>query len=128
VSKKQEVAAPHELRHEIWVTRNGDIRTVIQDFPYDEPLPKQCALWMQGFVGRHFFPDANHRTAVALLREILTKNYIEIGNWPGERIRDARDRSHDKRWEMDRITLDDIYTKDELYEIWFEFFDAVLEV
>lgn len=44
---------------------------MIEKFPTDRPLPEQCALWMHAVIGKHFFDDANHPTAVALLRKLL---------------------------------------------------------
>lgn len=46
-----------ELRRQIWNVRNGDLRRVLEEFPRDEPLREQCALWMHAVVGKHFFPD-----------------------------------------------------------------------
>lgn len=34
----------HRLRHDIWVVRNGDIKKLLERFPYDESLHDQCAL------------------------------------------------------------------------------------
>lgn len=65
-----------ELRRRIWHVRNGDLQRVLDDFPTNEPLVEQCALWMHAVVGKHFFPDANHRTAIALLR----RHYAKTGS------------------------------------------------
>ncbi|WP_266082518.1 hypothetical protein [Haladaptatus caseinilyticus] len=117
----------HRLRHDIWVVRNGDIKKLLQRFPYDEPLHDQCALWMQAFVGKHFFPDANHRTGVVILREIMAENDLPPGDWDPERTRQVRDESHTVRGELPTITLADIYQKDPLYDVWRRYFDDVLE-
>jgi len=83
-----------DLREQIWRVRNGDLRRVIEDFPRDVPLVAQCALWMHALVGRHFFPDANHRTAIATLRRLLRENGIDTGEWPVVKTKVAREQSH----------------------------------
>lgn len=117
-----------ELRHRIWVIRNGDLRKVLRRFPTDEPLVEQCALWMHAIVGKHFFSDANHRTAVALLRKLLRENGIVHGAWSLERLKAARDRSHDVRQDIEQVRLDTLYRRDKLYEVWLEFFQEELSV
>ncbi|AHZ21983.1 hypothetical protein E6P09_07665 [Haloferax mediterranei ATCC 33500] len=116
-----------QLRHDIWVVRNGDIKRVLDDFPRDEPLLDQCAFWMHAVVGKHFFPDANHRTAIALLRQLLVENGINPGKWSPERTRQARDESHRVRREIEPIRLDSLYVRDELWEVWKRYFEDVFE-
>lgn len=120
--------ARKELRRQIWVVRNGDIRRVFRQFPTDEPLEEQCALWMHAIVGKHFFPDANHRTGAALLRKLLTENGIEPGKWPIDRLEEVRDESHAVREEIAPVRLDTLYRRDRLYEVWLEFFEEQLDV
>lgn len=117
-----------DLRRRIWNVRNGDLRRVLDEFPTDEPLVEQCALWMHAVVGKHFFPDANHRTAIALLRRLLRENGIDPGQWSIERTERARDESHEVRREISRVRLDTLYERDELYEVWRRYFEDVLEV
>ena len=116
------------LRHQIWVTRNGDIRRVLYQFPIEWPLEEQCAGWMHAVVGKHFFPDANHRTAVVLLRRLLAENGITYAAWSLDRLREARVKSHNIRREIETVRLDTLYRKDELYEVWWRFFDDELQV
>lgn len=116
------------LRHEIWVTRNGDLRRIFYRFPFDWPLSDQCAGWMHAVVGKHFFPDANHRTAVALLRRLLDENGIEYEPWSLNRLQAAREESHTVRREIENVRLDTLYRKDELYGVWLEFFEDELRV
>lgn len=111
-----------KIRRQNWNTRNGDLRRVLEDFPTDEPLIDQCALWMHAVVGKHFFRDANHRTAVALLRELLRDNGIDPGTWSIERLEEVRDESHEVRREIEEVRLDTLYQRDELYEVWLSFF------
>ena len=115
-----------ELRHDIWVVRNGDLRQVSRDFPRDEPLRIQCAHWMHAVVGKHFFPDANHRTAIALLRDLLWSNGIKPGKWPADRTREVRDRSHDIRQKIEPVRLDTLYRYDRLWLVWWRYFVDVL--
>lgn len=116
----------HRLRHRIWVTRNGDIRKIFYQFPFDESLHDQCALWMQALVGKHFFPDANHRTAVVILRDVLSQNGIQPGPWDPDKTHRTRKESHEVRKEHPPITLADIYQRDPLYEVRRSYFNDVL--
>ncbi|MFQ3477407.1 hypothetical protein HKK80_14405 [Halonotius sp. F2-221B] len=115
-----------EQRDDIWRVRNGDIARVLEEFPTDRPLPEQCALWMHAVVGKHFFEDANHRTAIALLRKLLADNDLDVDQWPTDRVRTARDESHAVRQDIPPVRLDTLYEKDELYRVWYEFFTDVL--
>lgn len=117
-----------ELREEIWRVRNGDIQRVLDRFPTDKPLREQCALWMHAVVGKHFFPDANHRTAMALLRELLQENRIDYERWSVERLRTARKESHEIRRKIEPVHLDTLYRRDPLYEVWLSFFEDELVV
>jgi len=116
------------LRHQIWATRNGDLRCVLSRFPTKWPLEEQCAGWMHAVVGKHFFPDANHRTAVALLRRLLAENSIEYTDWSLDRLRDSRKESHVVRREIETVRLNTLYRKDDLYDVWWRFFDDELRV
>jgi hypothetical protein len=117
-----------ELRRRIWNVRNSDLRTVMRQFPTDEPLREQCALWIHALVGKHFFPDANHRTAVAVLRTLLRENGIAFEKWGTERLEELRDRSHEVRRTTEPVRLDTLYRRDALYELWLEFFEDELHV
>jgi len=83
---------------------------------------------MHAVVGKHFFPDANHRTAVALLRRLLDENDIEYADWSLDRLQDVRDESHAVRRKIEAVRLDTLYRKDELYDVWWRFFDDELTV
>ena len=117
-----------EVRKDIWRVRNHKLREVLRRFPTDEPLTEQCALWMHGVAGIHFFPDANHRTALALLRKILGENQISYKLWSLESLRSTREVSHDVRSEIEDVELDTLYREDELYEVWLDFFSEELDV
>jgi len=81
---------------------------------------------MHAVVGKHFFEDANHRTAIAMLRRLLVDNGIEVDSWPTDRVMEARDESHKVRQEIPPIQLDTLYEEDELYDVWLRFFTDVL--
>jgi len=115
-----------EQRDDIWRVRNGDLDRVLEEFPTDRPLPEQCALWMHAVVGKHFFEDANHRTAIALLRKLLADNDLDVDPWSTDRVRAARDDSHAVRQDIPPVRLDTLYEKDDLYRVWYEFFTDVL--
>lgn len=115
-----------ELNHGISVVRNGDIRRVLDDFPRDYPLISQCAFWMHAVVGKHFFPDANHRTAIALLRELLTENGVQPGRWDPTLTAQVRDESHKVRNEIEPVRLDTLYEIDKLYYVWYRYFLLLL--
>lgn len=115
-----------QLRHDIWVTRNGDLRRVLRDFPTDAPLHDQCAGWMHAVAGKHYFPDANHRTALALLRELLRENDISPGEWPLDISEETVLHSHNVRAEIEPVRLDTLYRQDRLFLIWLLYFKTVL--
>lgn len=124
---------PYELRgnyeatrRNIWSTRNHNLRRLMREFPIDEPLVDQCAHWMHAVAGRHFFEDANHRTAIAMLRRLLRENGIPPGEWDTERTIQIHDDSHDIRAEIESVRMDTLYEKDELFEAWREYFNDVL--
>jgi hypothetical protein len=83
---------------------------------------------MHAVVGKHFFPDANHRTAVALLRRLLRQNNISYQEWSLSRLAAAREESHRVRGEIDPIRMDTLYQRDRLYDVWLEFFEDELLV
>ncbi|MFO7833103.1 MAG: hypothetical protein R6V31_03385 [Halohasta sp.] len=116
-----------EQRDEIWRVRNGDLNRVVEAFPTDRPLVEQCALWMHAVVGKHFFEDANHRTAIAMLRTLLRNNGVKIDSWPTDRVKEVRDESHEVRRAIPPVQLDTLYEEDELYDVWHQFFTEVLQ-
>jgi hypothetical protein len=107
----------------------NELSEVIGEFPTDEPLASQSALWMRAIVGLHFFPDANHRTAMATLRGMMKDNGIEPFETSGdveEMTVEVLGRSKDlRRHEVD-IDMDNYYEKDRLYEAWLDYFEKTL--
>lgn len=115
-----------DLRHQIWGTRNGDLRRVLYDFPLNAPLHEQCAGWMHAVAGKHYFPDANHRTALALLRTLLHENDLPPGRWQTELSRQTVIRSHVVRQEIKSVRLNTLYRRDKLFLVWLLYFKTVL--
>jgi prophage maintenance system killer protein len=109
--------------------KRNDLSKVIEEFPTNEPLASQSALWMRAIVGLHFFPDANHRTAMATLRGMMKDNGIETFETSGdveEMTVKVLDRSKElRRHEVD-VDMGNYYEKDGLYEAWLDYFENVL--
>ncbi|XGI82929.1 hypothetical protein ACEU6E_06490 [Halorutilales archaeon Cl-col2-1] len=105
-----------------------DLSRIIDDFPTDEPLVVQSALWMHAIAGVHFFPDANHRTAMKTLRAMMDDNGTEPFKPFGDferRTYTALDASKKVRRNLN-IDMGNYYEKDDLYEVWRRYFDDVL--
>ncbi|MDZ7688745.1 MAG: hypothetical protein U5J64_08510 [Halobacteriales archaeon] len=108
--------------------KRKDMSKVIEDFPTEEALASQSALWMRAMVGLHFFPDANHRTAMATLRGMMKDNGIE----PFRPFVEVKERSVEVLGvskELRRgtdVDMSNYYEKDRLYEVWLEYFEEVV--
>jgi hypothetical protein len=81
---------------------------------------------MHAVAGKHFFPDANHRTALATLREVLRDNDILPGKWPLHVSEQTVLRSHTVRNEIEPVRLDTLYRHDRLFLVWVLYFKRVL--
>lgn len=121
-----DIQSRERLRHRIWNVRNGDLRKLLRRFPINHTLCEQCAGWMHAVAGRHFFPDANHRTALALLRKLLRDNGITPGKWPLYDSRQTVIRSHEVRQEIEDVRLNTLYNRDRLFLVWLLYFKRVL--
>lgn len=114
-----------DVRDEIWRVRNGDIRRLLRRFPRDVPLIEQCAYWMRAWTGIHFFRDANHRTAIALLRRLLMQRDFSIGEWSATRsIQAVRESKLERRNRS--YKLDTLFIRDGHYLVWWFYFVDVL--
>lgn len=113
-----------QVDHRISVVRNGDLNRVMNEFPRDEELSKQCAHWVRAIVGLHFFHDANHRTAMATLNTLLQLNDIEWLEWGEEddRYMTAIFKSKLIRKHVINVRFDNLWSKDELYLLWHRYF------
>lgn len=113
-------------RRRIRNVKDFRLNRVIREFPRDEPVPQQCAHWMRAIVGLHFFPDANHRTAMGTLSFLLDINRIPYTEWPGEGIERAVLKSKLIRIVLVDVRFDNLWEKDELYVHWHRYFRDLL--
>lgn len=108
--------------------KRKDLSRVIEEFPTEGALASQSALWMRAMVGLHFFPDANHRTAMATLRGMMKDNGIEPFR-PFREVEEATvevlGASKELRREVE-VDMSNYYEKDRLYEVWLEYFEKVV--
>lgn len=115
-------------RKEIQRVAESDLDRLFTDFPIDEPLQQQCAHWFHAVAGRHFFPDANHRTAVVTLRELLAQNRLDSHvNWPQDPLIQSVKRSKKIRRKTS-ITSDTLYRRDELFDHWLGHFSETVNL
>lgn len=122
-------------RYSIWEVReiSGEL---VDRFPTDESLTVQAALWERAVAGLHLFRDANHRTGLRSLREILSANGIEMYGDPiGDELREKNEkvielskkvRQRQKTTEGRDYRGQEMYEKDELFGIWLSYFNSVL--
>lgn len=82
---------------------------------------------MHAVAGKHFFPDANHRTAIATLRRLLHENDISPGDWPTPLSEQTVLHSHRVRREIETVRLDTLYRRDRLWLVWLRYFNTVLD-
>jgi len=82
---------------------------------------------MRTFSGFHFFPDANHRTGMISLENIMKANGIEYASkLPGEHRNRAVLRSKLLRiLHIDRVDLSDLWVRDEYYFHWLRYFETL---
>jgi prophage maintenance system killer protein len=114
--------ARHRTIQRINQTRNGDLRRIMEEFPTREALPKQCAHWVRSLVGLHFFPDANHRTAMSTLNVLLRLNGVKPLSWGDKRYRSAIYKSKLIRRFILDVRFDNLWMRDELYHLWHRYF------
>ncbi|WP_132058115.1 hypothetical protein [Halorussus amylolyticus] len=100
-----------------------DVDRVLREFPRQEPLVQQCAHWVRAISGLHFFPDANHRTAMGSLRALLYLNDISAPDeWPGHEINRTILKAKFIRNFVVDVRFDTLWEKDELYHLWHRHF------
>lgn len=117
-----DILSYQQVKHQISVVRNGDLERVMDEFPRKEPLTQQCAHWVRAIVGLHFFPDANHRTAMATLNLLLALNGIERFTWNDDRYTETIFKSKLIRKHVIDVRYDNLWSKDELYVLWHRYF------
>lgn len=101
----------------------SDLDRVISEFPTAEPLIQQCAHWVRAISGLHFFPDANHRTAIGSLRALLYFNDVDVpDNWPGRELDRTIIKAKFIRDFVVDVRFDNLWQRDELYRLWHRHF------
>ena len=110
------------VNNSISSVRNGDLNRVMTEFPDAEPLVDQCAHWVRAIAGLHFFPDANHRTAMSTLNTALVLNGINRIEWSGDRYQIAIFRSKLLRRFIVDVRFDTLWRRDELFQNWQRYF------
>lgn len=117
-----EIYSYHQIPHQISVVRNGDINRIMREFPNKEPLTQQCAHWVRAVVGLHFFPDANHRTAMSTLNLLLELNGIDRFKWNDDQYETKIFKSKLLRKYIIDVRFDNLWCKDEMYLLWHRYF------
>ncbi|WP_263020631.1 hypothetical protein [Natronobiforma cellulositropha] len=107
----------------IWNVQDLCLERVMREFPRRDPVVQQCAHWVRTISGKHFFPDANHRTAIGTLRAILELNDVPIPDrWPGEYIDHTILQAKFVRTFVVDVRFDTLWCRDELYHVWHRHF------
>lgn len=115
--------SPKRTERRIWNVQDLELDRVIEEFPIREPVVQQCAHWIRAISGKHFFPDANHRTTMASLKALLQINNIQIiNNWPGRHIERTVLKSKFIRNFIVDIRFDNLWDRDEHYLLWHRHF------
>lgn len=110
-------------KQQIGNVSESDLNRVIREFPLNEPLVQQCAHWVRAISGLHFFPDANHRTAIGTLRGILFLNDIaRPDGWPGRELDRTIIKAKFIRNFVVDVRFDNLWQKDEHYHLWHRHF------
>jgi prophage maintenance system killer protein len=113
------------VKQRISSTRNGDLRDVMRRVPQEDvTVVEQCSYWIQGFISKHFFPDANHRTAFNTLSVLLNHNDLRPSGFFEYAIEDTVSISKTARKRIDPVSVDE-NKKDTLYAVWHWHFEKV---
>lgn len=117
--------SPQKTRQKIRNVPETDLHRIMREFPTHEPLPQQCAHWLRAIAGLHFFPDANHRTAMntlSVLYQTLTDEPLRIGN----NIERVVLESKIARTILTTVRFDTLWKRDALYQVWHRYFRFIL--
>lgn len=117
--------SPDVTRRRINNVPDTDLHRLMREFPTHDPLPQQCAHWLRAIAGLHFFPDANHRTAMSslsVLYETNTGSPLPVG----ENIERVVLESKLARYLLSDIKFDTLWVRDPLYDVWHRYFRQVL--
>lgn len=105
-----------------------EIDRVLREFPRTESLFRQCAHWVRAITGLHFFPDANHRTAMSSLYTILSATGHETVadrldfDWIGLAV----SRSKLLRRYHCEVNFSTLWERDELFHHWHRYLTNTL--
>lgn len=117
--------SPQKTYRRILNVKESKLDRLIREFPTSEPLCVQCAHWARAISGKHFFPDANHRTAMASLSALLNLNGIDVQDWPGEDIDRTVLKAKFARIFLVDVRFDTLWKRDELFQVWHRHFRNV---
>lgn len=118
--------SPAKTVRRIENVKESRLDRLLEEFPTNEHLCEQCAHWARAISGKHFFPDANHRTAMASLSALLDLNEIPISNWPGRDIERTVLKAKFARIFLVDVRFDTLWKRDELFQVWHRHFRNLL--
>lgn len=121
-----EAGTYERTRQRVMSTRNGDLRRILRSFPTDAPLIEQGAWWMRALVGKHFFPDANHRTAMVTFRYLMDENGIDPPDLDIDMVERTTADSKAARLRVVEVTFGSLNERDELFYVWCAYFAETL--
>ena len=125
-----DVRDPRRKARKVLSAKKWKLDRLLREFPRTEPLASQCAHWVTSLVSFHFFPDANHRTAMISLYQLALGNDVikEDHRWPGSdtEIAKAVLLSKFHRHLSPRRTFDRLWRRDTLYWHWYQYFEFLL--
>lgn len=125
-----DVQDPRRERREVLSTKKWKLDRLLREFPLTEPVAAQCAHWITSIVSFHFFPDANHRTAMISLYQLALGNDVvdENHRWPGNEteIGKAVLLSKFHRHLSPKRNFERLWMKDALYWHWHQYFAYLL--
>ncbi|AOW80737.1 hypothetical protein HTSR_1565 [Halodesulfurarchaeum formicicum] len=117
--------SPEKTRHKIGNVSETDLNRIMREFPTHEPIPQQSAHWVRAIAGLHFFPDANHRTAMntlSVLYRTLMDGPLPIGDNIGRVVLESKI----ARVLLTDVRFDTLWKRDALYQVWHRYFRRVL--
>lgn len=112
-------------RRRIGNVAETDLHRLMREFPTHEPLPQQCAHWLRAMVGVHFFPDANHRTAMgtlSVLYQTLRGEPLPVGDDIERVVLESKIARHF----FEEVRFDTLWMRDPLYYVWHRYFRRIL--
>jgi hypothetical protein len=125
-----DVQDPRRERREVLSAKKWKLDRLLREFPLTEAIVSQCAHWVTSLVSFHFFPDANHRTAMISLYQLALANGVvdEDHRWPGDEIEIGKAVLLSKfyRHLSPKRTFERLWMRDALYWHWKQYFGYLL--